>query len=112
MRCRVLCWVCLLAVSTARGQWPEHDPRPAETSMPPFRAAWTTGERTIERLAGWDKASPALELEGKPLAGPEKSVRWLRSTRLRSKPVAGSGAHFFGDDFLPGVVVGQTTESG
>jgi hypothetical protein len=78
---------------------------PVERGIPRFRAAWTNGERTTETLSGWDQANPELELQGQPLASAEKSVRWLRSTRIVSKPAAAPGVYFVGGDFLPGEVV-------
>ena len=98
-------------VERERAQWPEYEPRPAEVSIPALHATWTTGERTVERLAGWDKSSPAIELQSGPLEQPGRTVRTLRSTRIRSKLAATAGVHFVGDDFLPGVVVGLRTES-
>jgi NPCBM/NEW2 domain-containing protein len=106
----ICCW-CLLATATAYAQWPEQEPRSPDTSLPPFRAARTTGERTIERLAGWEKAAPSLELASGPLDSRDRSVRWLRSTRTRPKPADASGVHFLGGDFLPGVVVGQAASN-
>jgi hypothetical protein len=101
----VFAWL-LIPLSTAQAQWPEDAARPSERGIPRFRVAWTTGERTTEQLAGWDKLNPTLELTGKPLENAERSVRWLRSTRIVSKPSSSPGVHFFGDDFLPGEVVG------
>ena len=55
------CWL-LLPLSAARAQWPDEAATSTERrGIPSFRAAWTTGERTTEQLAGWDKPNPALE---------------------------------------------------
>lgn len=104
-------WKCLLALSSAQAQWPEYEPRPADPTIPAFRATWTSGERSLEQLAGWDKSSPALELRSGPLEQPLKAVHQLRSTRVRSKPATASGVYFVGDDFLPGVVLGLAPAS-
>src|SRR5438045_1838761 len=71
----------------AQAQWPEGVGTTHRNDIPWFRAAWTTGERTMERLAASAKVGNELALVEKRLITGSKSIRWLRSTRMVSKPL-------------------------
>src|SRR5262245_30915010 len=79
----MIAWV-IISLQTAQAQWPEESAGPSGRGIPSFRASWTSGERTTEHLAGWDTPITALELMGRPFESDQRSIRWLRSTRIVS----------------------------
>lgn len=108
----VVAVLCLAAPGRLDAQWPQELAENVERPAPLFRAAWSNGERTIERLGVSQDSGEPFEFASKSMAPAARSLRWLRSTRLVSKGPARSGIQFFGDDFLPGVVAGLSSQSG
>src|SRR5437763_1982674 len=113
-RCLALLFagLCLAVPCASDAQWPEEAVANVHRPAAFFRAAWTNGERTIERLVVSQNPELPLQLAGKALLSAGKSPRWLRSTRLISRGAAQSGVEFFGGDFLPGEVAGLSLQPG
>src|SRR3954471_17098928 len=68
----------------SHAQWPHEMLADAPRPAPLFRAAWTSGQRTTERLVVAQHPDEPLQLVGKSLSGAGSSLRWLRNTRLVS----------------------------